>query len=355
MRARICNRILPELAENGKPQFVLPADGWYHIEVSGEHPNRAAGVTQVIDDAAVESIVRNFDPGESGMLIDQDHFSHDPEKPTTAYGWLDAVQDRGGELYGKIRWTRTGAPAVTGGDLRFFSTEYNPDSLERLDNKRVRPLRLDGLTLTNRPNNKGGKPISNRERRAGTARPTEKSGGSNPAAAPTTKKATMKNTAKALGLNDDATEGDILAEITRRSEENTTLKNRVTELEGDLEEIRNREVDGLMEEHAAVIGDDEEAKAFWRGGLINNREITEKQLKNLAEKKTAAEKAASAVEPLHNRATAKAPAPVEGSRVTDKEAGKTAAAIRNRAHAIVASENLPYPQAFDRAKAELAD
>lgn len=337
MNPKICNRILPELAGDGLPQFVLPADGWYHIEVSGEHGNRAAGVTQVIDAAAVESIVKNFDPGASGMLIDQDHFSHDPEKPTTAYGWLDAVQNRGGELYGKIRWTRTGEPAVTGGDLRFFSTEYNPEDLERLGGGRVRPMKLAGLTLTNRPNNKGGKPISNRE----------KSGEGNPADAPTTKEATMKNIAKALGLPEDAPEGDILAKISELKKDKATVENRVTELEGDLETIRNREVDELMEQHKAAIGEDAESREFWREGLLHNREITVKQLEFKASVKPEEKPR------LHNRSTAKTPEPVTAE--AKKQDAKKAAAIRNRADSIVASEGIQFPQAFAKAQAELAD
>ena len=46
MQATILNR-----------EFQRPSDGWYALEVPGEHPNRAADVVQVIDEAAVASIV----------------------------------------------------------------------------------------------------------------------------------------------------------------------------------------------------------------------------------------------------------------------------------------------------------
>ncbi|HUD47536.1 MAG TPA: phage protease [Candidatus Baltobacteraceae bacterium] len=152
--------------------FTLPADGWFHIENKGVHPNEKAGVVQVLDDEACRSIVNRFSAeadqaGFPGMLIDHEHFKHDQDKETRAYGWLMRLQNRPDGIYGQIRWTETGRQAVEGGDYRFFSTEYNPSDLQVLNGQKrprhVRPLRLDGLTLTNANNNKGQKPITNRE------------------------------------------------------------------------------------------------------------------------------------------------------------------------------------------------
>ena len=152
--------------------FQHPADGWYHIEAIGEHPNAEAGVVQVIDAAAVESIVNRFNAAAAAgklshgheMLIDHEHFKHDSDKETRAFGWLTRLENRADGIYGQIRWTATGKPAVDGGDYRFFSTEYAPADLEEVGGvkNRVRPLALDGLTLTNEPNNKGQRPITNR-------------------------------------------------------------------------------------------------------------------------------------------------------------------------------------------------
>lgn len=162
MNARILNR-----------DFTHPDDGWYQIEPKGEHPNRRAKLVQVIDDNACQQIVNRFnadaDAGSLShgheMLIDHEHFKHDDDKETRAYGWLSKLQNRADGIYGQIRWTDTGKQAVDGGDYRFFSTEYDPGDLKILNEgkiKRVRPVRLDGLTLTNNPNNKGGRPITNR-------------------------------------------------------------------------------------------------------------------------------------------------------------------------------------------------
>ena len=158
-------------------EFQHPTDGWYQIETPGEHLNEKSGVLQVIDSIAVNSIVNRFNQeaddyqrknGEPfpGMLIDHEHFKHQADKETRAYGWLMRLKNRNGIPFGQITWTNTGKPAIDGGDYRFFSSEYDPRDLVILENRqkpaRVRPMRLDGLTLTNDPNNKGGAPITNR-------------------------------------------------------------------------------------------------------------------------------------------------------------------------------------------------
>ncbi|HEX3857683.1 MAG TPA: phage protease [Verrucomicrobiae bacterium] len=154
-------------------EFVHPADGWYQIETPGEHPNAKGGVVQVIDAAAISSIVNRFNQDASdyarkhgvpfpGMLIDHEHFRHDLDKETRAYGWLLKMENRNGIPFGEIRWTGVGQQSVDDGEYRFFSSEYDPEDLVRLGGDKVRPMRLAGLTLTNQPNNVGGQPITNR-------------------------------------------------------------------------------------------------------------------------------------------------------------------------------------------------
>lgn len=154
-------------------EFKHPADGWYQIEAKGDHPNRAAGVVQVIDNESAQSIVNRFNADAaagtlrhgSDMLIDHEHFSDQPDQETRAYGWLTQLQNRNDGIYGQIRWSKIGQEAVDGGEYRFFSTEYSPADCKVLnggDPKRIRPLKLAGLTLTNMNNNRGQKPITNR-------------------------------------------------------------------------------------------------------------------------------------------------------------------------------------------------
>ncbi len=160
-------------------EFQHPGDGWYQIESLGNHPNRAAAVVQVIDAEAAASIVNRFNADAaagtlrhgSEMLIDHEHFSDNPDKESRAYGWLQELQNRADGIYGKVRWTTTGQAAVDGGDYRFFSTEYAANDLAEVKSaignrqsaiRQVRPLRLDGLSLTNMNNNRGQRPITNR-------------------------------------------------------------------------------------------------------------------------------------------------------------------------------------------------
>jgi phage I-like protein len=246
-------------------EFKHPADGWYHLEPKGDHAHQDAGVIQVIDDEAIATIVNRFNVDAAAgklshgneMLVDHEHFKHDGGQETRAYGWLQNLQNRADGIYGKVRWTKTGQAAVDGGDYRFFSTEYDPADLKVLNDGRVgrashpcrvRPLKLDGLTLTNQPNNRGQRPITNRL----VTDPTHNNladadaSAANQAGGACTHKPTkqkMKQIASLLGLAAEAAEESILAAITTiqnriatlepLAAENITLKNRVKKLDED--------------------------------------------------------------------------------------------------------------------------
>jgi phage I-like protein len=272
--------------------FQHPADGWYQIEAKGEHPNRRAGIVQVIDDLAGQSIAERFnaeaaEAGFAGMLIDHEHFKHDEDKETVAYGWLAALQNRADGIYGQIRWTDTGRKSVDGGDYRFFSTEYDPADLTILNRgespQRVRPMCLDGLTLTNANNNKGQKPITNRGVEID----------------PPQKAKQMKTVCTLLGLSADAPEEAVHAEVAR-------ALNRVKELEGsqleaDLETYKNRF--------------DPKQREFIKTLLVTNRAATLEFLKTQPEAKSAIAPAR-----LHNRHTAQPVDAAAGGLTADEAA-----------------------------------
>jgi len=227
-------------------EFKHPADGWYHIEPRGEHPNREAGVVQVIDGEACEEIANRFNAdADAGtlthgheMLIDHEHFSHDADKETRAFGWLTRLQNRDDGIYGQIRWSTTGKAAVDGGDYRFFSTEYDPQNLAALNREknRVRPTALSGLTLTNRPNNKGGRPITNRNTLPDD--PANLTAGE--LADIQNRKHTMKQIATRLGLSADASEEAILGELTKLENRATTAEAQVAPLTVERDTLKNR-------------------------------------------------------------------------------------------------------------------
>jgi len=304
-------------------EFQHPADGWYQIESLGEHPNRAAGVVQVIDVEAARTIVNRFNADAaaaalhhgSELLIDHEHFSDQKNQESRAYGWLQELQNRADGIYGRVRWSATGKAAVDGGDYRFFSTEYDPKDLavlksgitNRKSEVRARPLRLAGLSLTNMPNNRGQKPITNRAEPGGSAD-----------SKPTNKRSDMKSIAAQLGLSAEASEDAILAEVTKlhnratsaesqiaalTTERDTlktetgTIKNRVTELETANTTLLGEQIDADLD--AAGIKD-ETVKNRWKPVLGT--------LKNRAERQTFLADLAPEKQNLTNRASATVPA-----------------------------------------------
>ena len=360
----VANLKAPPKASGGTTVFEHPADGWYHIEPKGEHPNTAGQVVQIIDDAACHSIVHLFNADAATgrlthgreMLIDHEHFKHDAEKESIAYGWLQQLENRVDGIYGRIRWTATGQKAVDGGDYRFFSTEYDQAGLELLNDRRVRPIHLAGLTLTNDPNNKGARPITNRHRQgAGTHDPAGKTGHESfdisltesPSGRNTvtglnavTNKINMKNIAIKLGLTAEAGEDAILAEMTRLqnrltlleplSAENTTLKNRLTELERE-------QIETLLDAHGIGAGETGRRERL-QPVLLNLKNRAERQAfldeclpKTAPPIRQNRGETASAQVKLHNRDT-RPPGggnPTSGNATAD-ETGK-AAKIINRA------------------------
>jgi len=275
--------------------FQHPADAWYQIEARGEHPNRRAGIVQVIDDAACQSIVNRFNteaaqPGFAGMLIDHEHFKHDEDKETVAYGWLEKLENRADGIYGQIRWTDTGKKAVDGGDYRYFSTEYDPADLEVINksdpsdpSRRVRPLRLDGLSLTNANNNKGQKPITNRAPKAFGAQKAKQ----------------MKTVCTLLGLSADASEEAVHAEVARALNRVKELES--SQIESDLETYKNRF--------------DPKQREFIKTLLVTNRAATMEFLKTQPEGKGQLAPAR-----LHNRQTAQPMDAAAGGEPADEAA-----------------------------------
>jgi len=145
-------------------EFQPPADGWYQIVPLGEFRNmgEVAGkeqeMLQVIDDVALDAMA---DGVADELLVDYDHFSSDPEQSSRAAGWITGVQKRTDGLYAQIRWSAPGEADVKGGAFRYISPEF--DKAVPLGGMRWRPVRLSGAAITNKPNMKTLKPLSNRE------------------------------------------------------------------------------------------------------------------------------------------------------------------------------------------------
>lgn len=330
MNAKIYNR-----------QGVMPrARNWQQIEVTGEHrgalvdeDGRETPIIEVIDEKAIRSIAEDFagkaaDPYFDGMLVDADHLSHDLSQKTEAFAWLMNVEVRDGQLWGELEWTDLGAPAISNNRYKYFSTEYGPGDFEDLGSGRVRPVRLSGLSLTNRPNNKGGRRIQNRSQTA-TEDP-----GHNPTQ---DEKTTMKNIAAKLGLPEEATEDEILAKITALQD--AAKKAGEMEAEVKAEEILNRNSKRIP--HGQ--------RDAWKKELIANRESAERMILTLPEAKDEADEPKGR-DRVFNRGGAKHP---DGKANTDgDDAAARAAKIRNRAGEIARTQKLSFNRAWDLAEAE---
>lgn len=313
----------------------LPDDGWYQIEAPGEHINHAAKVVQVIDPKAVDSIVSRFSAeatkgGENfaGMRIDKDHLSQSMANPTEALGWEMQLRNRDGMLEGKIDWTALGLPLIEAKPgqppvYKFFSTEYDPAECEKIGsrviNKKtyavIRPLRLDGLSLTNDPNNKGQRPISNRDgTSAGAAEETQ----------PDNK---MNRLLKALGLAEGASEDSAVAALQLITNRASTAEGQVVTITKERDTLLAAQVETDLAKYSNRFKPENREKI--KSSLISNRAATIELLEA-----TEAPAAASDKKPITNRGSAKTPEAGAAAEVGGEAKAKK---ISNRANELKAT------------------
>jgi phage I-like protein len=340
--------------------FELPEDGWYQLAPLGEFPHAAAGVTQIIDEAACNRMVAAFETLKNasdnfpGLLIDFDHFSLDAAKHSEAAGWITDLKliPNGGGLFARIRWSDTGEAAVKGGRYRFLSPVWAKSDCEDLGNDRLRPVRLLNAAVTNDPNLKGILPLSNRN----SERPVDSASLYRDPL--TQKEKTMQPVIDALlnklNLPADTGEADLIAAIENMAtaDETAALTNRAETAESSLADLQTAQLeadaDAFLEDNAALIENRDEVRARF----IENREHTEAVFKNLkAPAAPAAKPPAPSSKPLHNRDSK-----IAATRNRDAAASESKAVkIRNRTSEIMKAENIGYPAAFRRAEQELAD
>lgn len=329
---------------------------WIHIVPGGEHPGTVSipagyevpgygtfdeaaeveGLT-VIGAAQLESMVQRFN-GE--MLIDYEHFSHDPDKKTEASGWGLEVRyaaDRN-NLELQTDWTPTATREIKEQIYRFISPEFAGSVTYEGGTFKFFPTRLTGAGLTNRPKLTALKPVSvNRDK---------------PTPTPTTMdyKAILLSL---LGLPATATDQEIeakrgtaatdMAQSQNRASEITTLQTKVAKLEGDV-------IESDLTRFAPVIEDKESAKEL----LVLNRDkavkFFEAQLAKVKPGETQKSKT-----PIYQKNRATPPGGLELDEDED-EADEAATAkfrsIEANAHRIARERKLPFAQAFEAAKAE---
>jgi hypothetical protein len=392
-------------------------------------------VVQVIDHEACVAMAARFaadanTPNFPGLLVDFDHFSLDGEKRSEAAGWITGLQARvesgkgqagsaegdphpnplpsQGEgvnaagLWAQIRWSDLGEEAVKGGRYRFLSpvwarsdcVDLGPSAGSGQAMPRVRPVRLLNAAVTNDPNLKGMRPLSNSGAAASGKREAEEpttypgAGGNSGKSVDSNAfnrakecqgeknmKVVIERLVNHLGLGADATEAAILEKmaglpaLTAVSELQNSLKLAQDErdaLKGTLKSVEGELVNRHLAEFEGVVT--EKTKGFWAEQLVANRAGA---LAALGDLKAVAESGkgqavdgkgeagsgkreeAGTRKPLHNRAAARPVPPGQGAGAGAEGDGK-AAKIRNRAQEIVAAEKIPFIVAFRRAERESA-
>ena len=149
-------------------KFNFKEDAWIHVTPLGEFAHAGAGVVQVIDAEALKAITEDFTAKAAaenfpGLLVDFDHFSMDTDKSSEAAGWISALREDTEGLWAKVRWSTKGKESVEGGEYRLVSPVFpKPSDCEVLGDNRIRPRSLMSVALTNDPNIKGGRPLTNR-------------------------------------------------------------------------------------------------------------------------------------------------------------------------------------------------
>lgn len=246
-------------------QNQLPDDGWFHIVPIGQFPHTASSSIQIIDPQAIAAILNNT---RLPILVDRDHFSYDPDKPSEAYGWIRHLQNRDDGLWANIDWTDLGRDALLSKRYRFASPVWLARDIERLPNNQIRPLRLDSVGLTNSPNLRGMVPLSNRQAPADNHNP-----GTHPSHPSHQSQTPMKTLLQKLGLNPDASEQsavDAVAALLNRITTLEPLLNRVENLEAQNAQLLDATVEQDLEKYVNRFAADK--RDAWKRALIANRD-----------------------------------------------------------------------------------
>lgn len=260
--------------ENGKE---LPGDGWFIIEAAGQHPavsQKGFEFTQNLTPAVLARIAAAGVP-EEGLFVDVEHESLEGGS-SAARGWVKELAMCNGNLAARIEWTAEGLPLIQGKVYKHFSTVYHLPLIEQ-DGAVVEPQRLNGLTLTNLPNNeRGQEPITNRKKTSPCTQGNNQTKTNN----------TMNpELLQAMGLPENATEEEAIARAQGMAQE-------LADLRAAADKAADAEADALINSEAAQAGVEltEEEKKEVKDEIVSNRKHGLRFLEVLcnSKKKTAA-------------------------------------------------------------------
>jgi hypothetical protein len=152
-------------------------DGWIHIVPSGELPNKAAGIIQILDEKSIDSILANIAADKRrmgdkwpGIYAGREHFIYDPDQDSAALAWFKDFEKRADGIWASADGlTPAGRDALNAGEYKYTSFVTDPSDLERVGGPdgglpRLRVMKIETVGFTNQANGKELlTPITNRD------------------------------------------------------------------------------------------------------------------------------------------------------------------------------------------------
>ena len=267
-----CSDASAETAEKSWFQTTPPYGEYPGGEsVRDEEGNAIEGAVIVFDETYTDAIIAAFRTAASsetwpGILVDQEHYSLDYSKPSTALAWAkDIRRAADGSLWTRWEFTERGRELYEGKMLINRSPVLR---LEKIDSKRFAPAELQSIGMTNTPHFKTLSPLA-----VAKAKNQEKG------------KIMDPEILAALGLTPDAGKEEALAAIQQLKDKEKALAAKATEAEKKLAaaetekekavaECRGMKADAFIAKNSDKIAD----SAAFREIYLANPEVAEKML-----------------------------------------------------------------------------
>lgn len=262
--------------------FDTPEKSWFQTTPPyGEYPggesirdeegNAIEGAVIVFDETYTDAIIAAFKTAASsatwpGILVDQEHYSLDYSKPSTALAWAkDIRRASDGSLWTRWEFTERGRELYEGKMLINRSPVLR---LKKIDSKRFAPVELQSIGMTNTPHFKTLSPLA-----VAKANNQEKG------------KIMDPEILAALGLTSEAGKEEALAAIQQLKDKEAAATAKTadaekkaqeaeTEKEKAVAECRGMKADAFIAKNSDKIAD----SAAFREIYLANPELAEKTL-----------------------------------------------------------------------------
>lgn len=239
-----CAAVREDPATNATWFQTFPPYGRY--PVGGTIEGAAKDAEYVFDEKTAKRLMESFNaakatPNWPGILVDREHFSLDPKKPSDAMAWAkDIRQEADGSLWTRWEFTPKGRELWRDKIL----VNRSPAFLAEENGKEYRPFELKSIGMTNVPHFDELSTLA-------AARAAEVN---NPE-----KENQMNEILKALGLAEGASEADAVAAINALKEKASAAEAQATDAEKKAEEAegkcRKMECEAFLEANKAKIAD----------------------------------------------------------------------------------------------------